>query len=221
MNSPYEIVRTADGSDTVRYIPDDVTFHSVHGAIQESLHVFIKHGLEALPKTKKSIHIFEMGLGTGLNALLALQFGQEHQLVIKYTAVEKFPLPSAITNNLNYSETLNISKEVLQKIHQEDSKSQNLDDRFILDRHETDIVNYHHQATYDLVFFDAFGPGHQPTLWQKSILDSFYHHMNTGGFLVTFCAQGAFKRTLKEIGFEVEALPGPPGKREMTRAIKK
>lgn len=215
----YEIVRTTDGSDTVQLIGTGVTFHSKHGAIQESNHVFIANGLSAFGDGT-DVSIFEMGFGTGLNAFLSYEYALRHNLSIHYTSIESTPLPSSITSQLNYPELLGDSTTIWSKLHEYPNLKTQLHPNFYLEKHQVSIEEYVHGHGYDLIFFDAFGPGHQPTLWQDEVLSPLYESLKQGGMLVTFCAQGAFKRTLRRLGFEVEALPGPPGKREMTRAIK-
>ena len=220
MESSYEIVRTQDGSDTVRLLPEGVTFHSMHGAMQESQHVFITHGLANLPNDNNSISVFEMGFGTGLNAFLALQFAQEQKIELNYVAVDRDPLPSHIIHLLNYPDLAKVPIPWFVQLHSKAPESNHLSPYFTLEKTYIDIQDYHHKGTYDIVFFDAFGPGFQPFLWKADVLTPLFNSLTEGGILVTFCAQGAFKRQLKAIGFEVEVLPGPPGKREMTRARK-
>jgi tRNA U34 5-methylaminomethyl-2-thiouridine-forming methyltransferase MnmC len=222
VNSSYEILLTGDGSHTVRWIEGDVTFHSDHGAIQESKHVFMDHGLDyAVQRGKKSISIFEMGFGTGLNALLAWQRSIISKSHVIYHTIECYPLPENIISQLNYGRILNVHHEEISKLHRcQPDEMVEFHPNFSFIKYIEDMEGFAHQATYDLVFFDAFGPGCHPNQWKAPILEPLYHALNLEGALVTFCAQGAFKRELKSLGFKVESLPGPPGKREMTRAIK-
>ncbi len=222
MDHSYTLLVTGDGSHTVKWEQGNVTYHSNHGAIQESQHVFIKHGLDyALQSGKRKLSIFEMGLGTGLNALLTWNAVSAKDVNIDYHTIEQFALPESILSELNYTELLGLSPHLMDSIHRcKDGRRTTLKPTFEFTKHIGDIHRFEHHASYDLVYFDAFGPGCQPTLWEERILIPLYQSMHDGSVLVTFCAQGAFKRMLRKIGFQVEALPGPPGKREMTRAIK-
>jgi len=83
-----------------------------------------------------------------------------------------------------------------------------------------DMLELKLDGGYDLVYYDAFSPTHQPELWSFEVLHKVYESCNRGAMLVTYCANGEVKRTLKKVGFAVEALPGPKGKREMIRACK-
>ena len=212
---------TSDGSHTVRWNAGDVTYHSMHGAIQESQHVFMASGLDYFPKDK-SLHIFEMGFGTGLNALLALMNANHYKRHIHYTSVESRPLDSEITDKLNYPTLLDIPEQTFHTLHTAVFDNDILiSTYFTLHKKKCKIQEFAHQRKYDLIFYDAFGPGTQPGLWQEETLRPLYNQLKTGGLLVTYCAQGAFKRALKKIGFEVIPLPGPSGKREITQAWKR
>lgn len=194
----------------------------MHGAVTESRHVFIRYGLEHILRGHEGhLSIFELGFGTGLNALLTYLHTNESPKQVVYTAVEAYPLQEDILRDLNYPSLLNCPQSEFMKFHLSSSGDTNITERFRLLRYRTEVSDFSHSMRYDLVYFDAFGPGTQPNLWTERVLLTLYESMNSGGILVTFCAQGAFKRTLKSIGFKVEALPGPPGKREMTRAVKK
>lgn len=222
MNPSYEILVTEDESHTVRWIEGDVTFHSRHGAIQESQHVFIKYGLDALVKNGlNGITVFEMGFGTGLNALLAWKVAQQEKIHIDYQTIEQHFLPESIWGGLNHAAKLQIAPHLVSFMHSAPSnQSVNVDHHFSLKKYEEDIEHFTHSTSYDIIFYDAFGPGCHPEHWESKILSTLFATLRPGGFLITFCAQGAFKRSLKEVGFKVEPLPGPPGKREMTRAWK-
>ncbi|MEJ6777745.1 MAG: tRNA (5-methylaminomethyl-2-thiouridine)(34)-methyltransferase MnmD [Crocinitomicaceae bacterium] len=216
-----ELIITDDGSNSI-YIPEmDETYHSTHGAIQEAKHVFIEQGLKRLGKT--DIKILEMGLGTGLNVLLSAIESERLNVKIDYVGIEAFPVESEIFSVLNY--TLLIGEEhssMFNKIHDIPWGSPfNINDHFILTKNEIKIQNYlFKKESFDIVYYDAFGPRVQSELWSVEVLEKIFESLKKGGFLVTYCAQGQFKRNLKEVGFEVEVLPGPLGKREMTLAIR-
>jgi len=213
---------TADGSHTLYVEELDETYHSVHGAIQEAKHVFINAGLNYTHKD--AVNILEVGFGTGLNAFLTLLDSQETNRDIHYTGVEAFPLQEELLNDLNYLKELKAKeKEVklFHLLHQCNWNSyQFIMDNFRLKKVQTDLNNFIADEQFHIIYFDAFGPRVQPELWDKSIFEKMYKALNERGVLVTYCAKGSVKRTLKEVGFEIESLPGPPGKREMTRAVK-
>lgn len=217
----HEVIRTQDGSHTIRLIPSGATYHSMHGALTESRHVFIEHGLRSIHDEKSQLTIFEMGFGTGLNALLAMEYAKSHGITIDYISIEMHPLPASTYRQLNYCDLLAIDAREFQLMHDADWNSwQPITYHFNLLKVESAIATHHHEQAYDVVFYDAFGPGEHASAWQEAILSPLTQAMNQGAVLTTFCAQGAFKRTLRSLGMHVEALPGPPGKREMTRAIK-
>jgi len=221
--SNHQIIETADGSHSL-YLPElDETYHSRHGAIQESMHVFIEHGLQPLLQTKKEINVLEIGFGTGLNAVLSLMAVQVLDTKLDYYSIEKYPLAVNMAMQLNYTDSIgNASFDFFSKIHLAEWQSQQqITPNFSIYKDACDLDDLKLIEWADLVFYDAFGPRVQPNMWNSQKLSLVHRAMKTGGVFVTYCAQGQFKRVLKELGFEVEGLPGPPGKREMTRAIKR
>ncbi len=219
-----EIITTKDNSKTLLIPSLNETYHSTHGALTEAKHIFIDNGINQFKNSTQTIHIFEMGFGTGLNAILTYQFAKKHQLDINYTTVEKYPVTKNEMNILNYKTLLNLNlneQTVLNQMHQSNTSTNQLSNFFTFQLLINDIKNItlnHNQ--FDIIFFDAFAPSHQPQLWQKNILLKMYQALKPTGFLITYCAKGQFKRDLKSIGFEVINLPGPPGKREITKAVK-
>lgn len=213
---------SGDGSHTVlSQVFDDVTYHSRHGAIAESNVVFIDAGLNYhLARGKNRISIFEMGFGTGLNALLSYKWGFENQIAVDYQTVEAFPINESVFLQLNYAELLG-DKTVFESFHTLPWDQKHIiSESFSFKKHLSLVEDVKVDGHVDVVFYDAFAPSSQPHLWEQPILDKMYLLLNDGGVLVSYCAQGAFKRNLKSCGFKVESIPGPPGKREMTRAIK-
>jgi tRNA U34 5-methylaminomethyl-2-thiouridine-forming methyltransferase MnmC len=214
------VVVTADGSHTVA-TDRGVTYHSMHGAIAESSLVFIQHGLAHVATGQQHVAIFELGFGTGLNALLCYLFSVKHpEIRISYQCLEPFPLDIEIVDQLNYIQLLEAEAHlpVFKSMH---VKTDFIRDNFSFLRVDADLQNVDiRPGQFDLVFYDAFGPGDQAELWDIAALRRMYSVMRPNGVLVTYCAQGQFKRNLKSLGFAVEALPGPPGKREVIRAIK-
>ena len=219
-----EIRQTKDGSNTL-YVPElNEHYHSVHGALQESQHVFIKHGLEHVLNLRKDIKILEVGFGTGLNAILTYPFALAQKAFIQYDTLEKFPLGIDVVEQLHFDKViLNPEmQEVFMQLHKAPwNEPVDVIPYFTLQKiHETLEEFVPPQAYYDLIYFDAFAPEKQPELWSDEMFAKLYKATRPGGVLVTYCAKGSFKRSLRAAGFEVEALPGPPGKREMTRGLK-
>ncbi len=217
-----EIVRTKDHSHTLRSEIWGDLYHSVHGAIQESKHVFIRQGLyKCMAKTEK-IRIFEMGFGTGLNAFLSCLESIEKNLSIIYDSVESHPVDTAVINSLNYPDFLgDNTRSIFEKIHDAPWNSHmEITPQFFLHKYHTKLQDFIPESQYSCIYFDAFAPNTQSELWETSIFEKMFEMLEDGGFLVTYCAKGYVKRNLRSAGFEVIALPGPPGKREMTMARK-
>lgn len=215
-----EVVKTQDGSTTI-YIPEmDENYHSTHGAINEAMHVFIDYGLH-LFSDREEVKIFELGLGTGLNALLTFIHAKS---AVAYTGIEAFPVSLEMAKEMNYVEEA--GKEysaVFDQMHAAPwEEVVALSDRFDLMKVQSKIQEFDMPKDhFDLIYFDAFGPRAQSEMWELPVLEKMYKGLKNEGVLVTYCAKGQFKRDLKSLGFEIEELPGPPGKREMTRATKK
>jgi tRNA U34 5-methylaminomethyl-2-thiouridine-forming methyltransferase MnmC len=220
------IITTEDGSHSL-YLPHlNETYHSFHGALQESRHVFIQMGLRHISNTAPNqvLNILEIGFGTGLNALLTLLETIGHGLSVHYHSLEPFPLPSAITGQLNYGEMAGgpQGRDYFQRLHEAPwNQDVQITDGFCLHKvlgklEEKDLV----QDYYHVVYFDAFAPNKQGELWEREVLNKVVQAMAPGGVFVTYCAKGQLKRDLKTLGLEVETLPGPPGKKEMVRATK-
>ena len=215
-----EAIITEDGSSSLYIEEWDESYHSKHGAIAEAEHIFIKMGLE-LFKNKENISILEIGFGTGLNTLISLSEKPIKQY-IKYFGVEKYPLNSNELKALNYSSELNVSERLFEKIHSSNwNELSTITDSFILNKIKCDFAEIElPNESIDLIYFDAFSPRFQPELWHENIFKLMYETLKQGGVLVTYCAKGEVRRTMQKLGFKMERLPGPPGKREMLRATK-
>lgn len=218
-----EKFRTADGSDSLVSEHFGEAYHSRHGAITESRHVFIEAGLLPLLESKDQVHILEIGLGTGLNALLTSQIANDLKKDIQYTAYELYPITSEQAASLNYTEQ--IQRQDLQPLFQSMhemvwEEEVTLTPHFKLEKREKDFHTIDESARYDLVYMDAFAPAAQAEFWEDVFIARLCNSLKPGGILVTYCAKGSFKRALKAAGMTVEGIPGPPGKREMTRALK-
>ena len=215
-----EIIITNDGSNSIFIEEINESYHSKHGAIVEAEHVFIKNGL--LVNNKRNKKILEVGFGTGLNALLTVQKCMQKNINVDYHAIELFPINKKEYNLLNFSELIGSKKSLFLKLHNSSWQEKiKITDKFQLTKYNIAIQNYNTKKKFDIIYFDAFSPNKQPDLWTYDIFKKMYSLINENGFLVTYCAQGKFRRILKEIGFNVISLDGPPGKRQMTRAHQK
>jgi len=217
-----EIILTKDGSHTLKNSELNETYHSIHGAVQESVHVFIKNGLGyKMESGPQEISILEVGFGTGLNAWLTLQHCLSSSIKITYSSLESFPLPESIWSTLNYAPD-SVSQELFNTIHQAEwDQIVSIVPGFTLNKINQPIQQVILQASqFDIIYFDAFAPEKQPEMWSIPVLKNITSSMKQGGIFVTYCAKGQVKRDLKNLGLHVEALPGPPGKREMIRATR-
>ena len=207
-----KIITTSDGSHSLLNTELDETYHSKHGALQESLHVFIKNGLDhfAAINQVEEVRIFEVGFGTGLNALLAARSEKK----VNYTSIEAFPLSAEIYTQLNYE-----PKDLLLQLH---ANSQLATRNFKFTKLNATLQSIDLSGSrFDIIFFDAFAPSKQPELWELAMIKKVCDTLTPGGLFVTYCAKGQLKRDLRSLNLEVETLPGPPGKKEMVRGTKK
>ena len=205
-----EIVTTADGSKTIRIKDWDEQYHSKHGAIQESYHVFIKHGLDLFKK--QDLYILEIGFGTGLNALITLLEATKSNKKITYYGVEAYPV-----SELNAPDY----KKHFEHMHSAPWQMEvAISDGFLLNKNQCKFAEIIYNDCIDLIYFDAFGARIQPELWTEDMFKIMFNALKKGGVLVTYAAKGSVRRAMQSVGFKVERLPGPPGKREMLRARK-
>lgn len=218
-----KLFTTADGSLTF-FLPElNEYYHSHHGAIQEARHVFLKNGL--FEKTaQKEISILEVGFGTGLNAFLTAVEAINRKMEISYTGLEAFPLTPQEAQEMAYTSNpdLELFDDLFSEIHATSwGEFANINASFKLKKQKETLQQISFEnGSFDLVYFDAFGPRVQPELWTEALFAKIYAALKPGGILVTYCAKGQVKRDLKSAGFDVETLDGPPGKREMIRARK-
>ncbi len=216
-----KLILTTDGSHTVSLPDRDVTYHSKHGAIQESRHVFIQAGLQAAFEQfpdARPLSVFEMGFGTGLNALLTAQEAAATGRLILYTAVEAFPLPPAVWRSLNYTDVLG-DGPLFREMHRAHwGVPAALTPQFTICKLHNRLERAPLPDGLHLIYFDAFAPEDDPTLWTEAIFRRLLKALTPGGILVTYCSKGDVRRALEAAGFTVEKLAGPPGKREMVRA---
>lgn len=214
-----ELIVSGDGSHTL-FLPElNETYHSHHGALRESLYVFIEKGLEVAAENKNTVTVFEVGFGTGLNALLTLMWAENKKIHIDYHTLEPYPLSKEITEKLNYLDLLgrkDLEKE-FQTMHETEEGTVQLNGTFAFSRYKSTLENFSSDLHADVIYYDAFAPNKQPEVWSLENIRKVRSLLSSPGLLVSYCASGQFKRNLKEAGFEVETLPGPPGKKEMTR----
>ncbi len=215
-----KVVLTADGSHSIADSRTGETYHSIHGAITESIHVFLRNGFKAC--NKNEIFLLEVGFGTGLNALLTLQEASRTGQKVYYVAIEPFPLSMDTVYLLNYPTLLPDDPSAwFIKLHEAPWEEEEIiTPNFSLFKTKTQLEHFETKYRFDLVYFDAFSPAVQPLLWQKPVFDRLYSFMAPASILVTYAAKGQVRRNMMEAGFHTERLPGAPGKREMLRARK-
>jgi tRNA U34 5-methylaminomethyl-2-thiouridine-forming methyltransferase MnmC len=224
-----EIIITADGSSTI-HIPEwNEQYHSKHGAIQEAYHVFIKSGLhhfcnsEERKESPQNIDILEIGFGTGLNAFITLLEAEKLKLNINYSGVEAYPVSPKEIEALNYIESLNANNkaELFKTLHEVTwEKKYQINNNFSLIKRKQLFSEINDKEAHNIIYFDAFGARVQPDLWTEHMFSIMYKALKPKGVLITYSAKGSVRRAMQAVGFKVERLPGPPGKREMLRATK-
>lgn len=216
-----KIIITEDGSSTIHLPKWDEHYHSIHGAIQEAKHVFIKSGLSLFSDSE--ISILEIGFGTGLNSFITFLEASKLKLTIDYVGVEAYPITSEEIKKLNYVSELEATKfsKVFTEMHQQEWETKNkISTSFSLTKRKQFFSEINDKNAFNLIYFDAFGAQVQPELWTEAIFKLMYVALKNEGVLVTYSAKGSVRRALQSVGFTVERLPGPPGKREMLRATK-
>ena len=221
-----KIIITGDGSHSISVPELNVAYHSVHGAIEESMHVFIEAGFYGSGRFQRPdpYKIFEVGFGTGLNALLTLIEAEKNKIKVFYEAVELYPLTNKEVKELNYCKQLDRPdlQSTFEKIHDCDwEKEIVITENFTILKRNENLLTLKQQKPSNVIYFDAFAPNAQPELWTKEIFEKMYSMLEPGGILVTYCSKGDVRRAMIAAGFSVEKLPGPPRKREMLRARKR
>ena len=220
-----KIIQTSDGSHTVYDESLNETYHSIHGSINESNHVYVNAGLKQFiyESRKKHVNILEVGFGTGLNFLVLYDFLKKRNIKVDYHTIEPKPLNDSVLEKLNFSKIIGSSvNEIFKIIHK--SKSDELveiDKKITFVKSVDTIENIKlNERKYDIIFFDAFAPSKQPDIWSYNNLNKIHSSMSEDSMLVTYCSSGKFKKTLHDLGFRVEVLDGPKRKKEMVRARK-
>lgn len=217
-----QILLTADGSTTIQ-LPEGETYHSKHGAIQESKHVYIGAGLDyhaRLNNATTPVKVFETGMGTGLNVLLTALYAREHNMQILYHAVEPYPLTEAESTVINYGTLLN-SNELLQRIYAAGWNSPaEISSNLQLMKCHQPLQAYSSPVLFHVIYHDAFAPGIHPGLWTEEVFAQLFKMLEPGGVLVTYCSKVSVQAAMRSAGFAIEKIEGPRGKREMIRALK-
>lgn len=218
------IIITSDGSKTIQIEDLNERYHSIHGAVQEAMHVYIQAGfntyLKCHPKQIK-INIMEIGFGTGLNTLLTASHNLKVKKKVYYHGIEAYPVNKRELVLLNYDNIIKSETSIFRLIH--DclwDKTHEILPNFFLKKNLDFFSNVNQINMFDIIYFDAFGPRVQPDLWTEFIFKKMYDSLRLNGILVTYSAKGSVRRNLQSVGFLVERLIGPPGKREMLRATK-
>ena len=237
-----KIITTSDGSKTIQIEDWNEQYHSIHGAIQEANHVFLKHGLlffyakfnsvshqnycnseqsEAFQNTN-TITILEIGFGTGLNAFLTLIEAEKQGLAINYVGVEAYPVKAEEIEQLNYTELISEKHAaIFEKSHTVSwEEAHTITPNFQLEKQQKFFKDITAKNKFNIIYFDAFGARVQPDLWTEDIFKIMFSALKDNGVLVTYSAKGSVRRAMQAVGFVVERLPGPPGKREMLRGTK-
>jgi tRNA U34 5-methylaminomethyl-2-thiouridine-forming methyltransferase MnmC len=217
------IITTKDGSKTI-HIPEwNEQYHSTHGAIQEARHVYLQMGFYYFLAQNKNtdVAILEMGFGTGLNALLTMLEAQKNKVQVSYTAIEAFPVEETVYKQLNYAEQVCISSSTFIELHKSNwEETIAISPYFKLTKQNMFFEDIRETDQYNIIYFDAFGARVQPELWTAAIFKKMYLALKPNGILVTYAAKGSVRRAMQQVGFLVERLPGPPGKREMLRGTR-
>lgn len=215
-------ILTSDNSHTFFDKRTGEHYHSTFGAIQESEHIFIDAALEYKSQNSKELNILEIGFGTGLNALLSYKYANDNLINVNYFAIEAYPIEQNEAKLLNYPKLLNIEQEDFLEMHKNNEIKNKIGERFILQKQfaKLELVRFAKEQ-FDIVYFDAFSPEAQPELWTVDIFKMIFSSMKINGVFTTYSCKGDVKRALKSAGFQIEKLPGPPGKREFLRAEKR
>lgn len=219
-----EVVATGDGSHTL-FIPSlGEHYHSFHSSVRESEHVYIHAGLEEARKVfGNDLNVFEIGFGTGLNALVTALAGAARQLQIRYHSIEKYPLSKETCEALNYCDFIEVPGcvEVFSSLHDAPWGAEINAGGLLLKKIDDDFFSFATQSEfYHLIYFDAFGFRAQEEFWTEAVFEKCLKMLRPGGILVTYASKGLVRRNMAAAGFQVDKLPGPPGKREMVRAVK-
>jgi len=224
MTPDLKIVATADGSNTIFNPQVGENYHSRHGALQESKHVFLKAGLEYfISESKaKNVSVLEVGLGTGLNFLLTADYCTQNGIQLNYTGIEAYPLSQEMISNTGYQQYVDpaIWESFMTNYQQSMQAVVQLNNYCHLQTANCQLLQFQTEKQYDVIYFDAFAATHQPEMWNEEAIGHTIQFLKSGGVFVTYAITGNLKRMLKGMGLQVQKVPGAPGKREMLRAVR-
>ncbi|MFD0765240.1 tRNA (5-methylaminomethyl-2-thiouridine)(34)-methyltransferase MnmD [Mucilaginibacter lutimaris] len=221
-----QIVPTADGSNTIYNARVGENYHSHHGALQESRHVFLHSGLEYFLANSATLNaevsVLEVGFGTGLNFLLTADFCTQQQIYLQYTGIEAYPLSQEMIGQTGYDQYVpaGIWQSFLEHYPASLSGQVNMNNYVRFDVAPTPLSNFTSAQKFDVVYFDAFAAAYQPEMWSNEAIAHTLQFLKPGGVFVTYAITGNLKRAIKALGLQVQKAPGAPGKREMLRAVK-
>jgi tRNA U34 5-methylaminomethyl-2-thiouridine-forming methyltransferase MnmC len=223
MTNDLQIVTTADGSKTIFNRSVGENYHSKHGALQESKHVFLNAGLRYFLEQHglQAASVLEIGFGTGLNFLLTADYCTEHQIKLDYVGIEAYPLTDELISNTGYDEYASAAswQQMLSNYQTALTRPVDLNDHCRLHIAHTQLLDFESRQKFDVIYFDAFAAIHQPEMWGEEAISHTVKFMKPGGVFVTYAITGNLKRMLKGLGLSIQKIPGAPGKREMLRAI--
>jgi len=223
MNNNLQIVTTADGSKTIFNPSVGENYHSKHGALQESRHVFLNAGLRYFldESGKQSVSVLEVGFGTGLNFLLTADYCVEQKINLNYVGIEAYPLTDELISNTGYNEYASAAswRQMLSNYQMALIQAVDLNDYCRLHIAHNTLLDFKSLQKFDVIYFDAFAAIHQPEMWGEEAISHTVKFLKPGGVFVTYAITGNLKRMLKGLGLQIQKIPGGPGKREMLRAI--
>ena len=216
------ITPTADGSNTLYNEAIGEHYHSKHGALQESKHVFIDAGLKFATVKKSEISVLEVGFGTGLNFILSLDYCTNNNIKLNYTSLEAFPLTKEVIEQTDYNKYVSVKiwDDFINHYDQALKSNQIVSEFCELEIPHIKLSEFTTDKKFDLIYYDAFSVQHQPEMWSDEIIAHVCAFLKAGGIFVTYAITGKLKRALKANGCTIEKLPGAPGKREMLRGCK-
>jgi tRNA U34 5-methylaminomethyl-2-thiouridine-forming methyltransferase MnmC len=219
-----ELVTTADGSKTIYNSEVGENYHSRHGALQESRHVFLKSGLQYFLEhnSTSEVSLLEVGLGTGLNFLLSADYCTDNQINLAYTGIEAYPLTNELISQTGYEQYVSASlwNSFINEYPDSLKHPVGINPYCQLQTAHCKLTDFTTNIQYDVIYFDAFASVRQPEMWDEEAITHTIQFLKAGGVFVTYAITGNLKRTLKGLGLKVEKAPGAPGKREMLRATK-
>ncbi|MFD2162913.1 tRNA (5-methylaminomethyl-2-thiouridine)(34)-methyltransferase MnmD [Paradesertivirga mongoliensis] len=219
-----QLVTTGDGSKTIYNPLVGENYHSKHGALQESQHVFLKSGLQYYLDNNEtsSVSILEVGFGTGLNFLLSANYCVQHQLLLHYTGIEAFPLPIQMIQETGHEAYVeqHLYQSFLENYERSLNNTVRINNFIELEIAHDNLLRFNNPKLFDVLYFDAFAAIHQPEMWTHEALSHCCNYLKPDGVFVTYAITGNLKRIMKGLNFSIEKAPGAPGKREMLRAVK-